>query len=149
MLSLRKQGIQADSRRGNVSRVLHYCFGALCGLVIFFAISNSYTVKAQSQNQHKAVLGWATYVQGTDIAVGLNIGRSTVSGGPYTIMNTTLIPVSSTTYTDTSVVSGATYFYVLNAQDANGFVSGFSAESLPATIPGNPSIPTRPTITVQ
>jgi fibronectin type 3 domain-containing protein len=50
------------------------------------------------------------------------VGRSDVSGGPYT-------PIATTTadgYTDTSVVEGATYFYVVVAIDQS-LMLGLSA----------------------
>jgi len=41
-----------------------------------------------------------------------------VSGGPYTLVNTSLI--NATSYTDTSVVAGQTYYYVTTAVDSAG-----------------------------
>ena len=48
-----------------------------------------------------------------DIA-GYNVYRSTVSGGPYTKINTSLI--TDTTYLDYDVVPGITYYYCVTAQ---------------------------------
>lgn len=44
---------------------------------------------------------------------GYNVYRSTASGGPYAILNGSLIPTSA--YDDTTVVNGTTYFYVVTA----------------------------------
>jgi fibronectin type 3 domain-containing protein len=64
--------------------------------------------------------------------VGYNVYRSTVSGGPYTLLTST--PVPGTTYTDNAVQAGVTYFYVVTAVDANGNESAFSNEA-PVTVP--------------
>ncbi|HZI57607.1 MAG TPA: choice-of-anchor D domain-containing protein [Verrucomicrobiae bacterium] len=64
---------------------------------------------------------------------GYNVYRSTVSGGPYTKLSTTL---SSTTllFTDTSPVSGKQYFYVVTALNTAGAESAASTE-VTVTIP--------------
>ena len=43
-------------------------------------------------------------------------------------MKLTPVLLGSTTYTDASVMSGTTYFYVATAQDGNGVESTFSNE---------------------
>ncbi len=60
-------------------------------------------------------------------AVGYNVYRGTVSGGPYSIINASLD--STTTYTDNTVVSGQTYYYVATAVDASGDESGYSNQA--------------------
>ncbi len=59
--------------------------------------------------------------------VGYNVHRAIQSGGPYMKLNPVLL--GSTTYTDATVVSGNTYFYVVTAQDVNGVESQFSNEA--------------------
>ena len=49
-------------------------------------------------------------------ATGYNLKRSLTNGGPYTI----LASIASTNYTDTAVVNGTTYYYVVVATNANG-----------------------------
>jgi fibronectin type 3 domain-containing protein len=49
-------------------------------------------------------------------ASGYRVLRSTVSGGPYTLVASP----SSTSYTDTGLNNGTTYHYVLRAYDAGG-----------------------------
>jgi hypothetical protein len=49
-------------------------------------------------------------------AVSYNVERSTTSGGPYTTVGTP----TTTSFTDSSVTNGVTYFYVLEAADLAG-----------------------------
>jgi hypothetical protein len=60
-----------------------------------------------------------------------NVYRGTVSGGPYSRIKNGL---TSMAYTDASVVSGTTYFYVTTAVDSVGVESAYSDEA-PAAIP--------------
>jgi fibronectin type 3 domain-containing protein len=78
---------------------------------------------------HSATLSWNA---STSTVVGYNVYRSAVSGSGYTLVNSTLIPASS--YVDSGVQAGGTYYYVATAVDANNVESAFSAE-IPATIP--------------
>jgi fibronectin type 3 domain-containing protein len=57
--------------------------------------------------------------------------RGTVSGGPYTLLAT---DVTSTSYTDSNVQSGSTYYYVTTAVESNGEQSAYSNE-VQAVIP--------------
>jgi Abnormal spindle-like microcephaly-assoc'd, ASPM-SPD-2-Hydin len=56
---------------------------------------------------HSAALSWTA---STSVVTGYNIYRGAISGGPYTKLNSS--PNAGITYTDTSVVSGQTYYYV-------------------------------------
>ncbi len=64
---------------------------------------------------HSVVLTWnPSAVDATHLApTGYNVKRAAVSGGPYATVGSTAAP--TTTYTDTTVVDGATYFYVVTA----------------------------------
>src|SRR3989449_823911 len=64
--------------------------------------------------------------------VSYNIYRGTQSGGSYQKLNSS--PVSTTTYTDNSVLAGQTYFYVVTAVDSRNMESVHSNE-VSATIP--------------
>ncbi len=59
-------------------------------------------------------LSWAA----TAGATGYLVRRSTTSGGPYTTVATVLAP--TTTYTDTGLTNGQTYFYVVAAFNDGG-----------------------------
>ena len=78
--------------------------------------------------QHTVDLSWSASTN----AVGYNIYRGTVSGGPYTMINTSLD--GTTAYTDSTVVSGQTYYYVATAVDASSNESGYSNQAT-AVIP--------------
>jgi len=70
--------------------------------------------------QHIVDLSWTVAAD----AVGYNIYRSTTSGGVYTMINTSLD--ATTAYTDSTVVSGQTYYYVATAVNASSEESGYS-----------------------
>lgn len=78
---------------------------------------------------HSVDLYW-TKSSGSNIA-GYNIYRGTHSGGPYSRVNTILI--SGTTYKDTGVVGGTTYYYVATAKDTSGQESAYSNEARATT----------------
>jgi hypothetical protein len=61
-------------------------------------------------------------------AVGYNVYRSTVSGGPYSMINTSL-DGSTTAYTDNTVVSGQSYYYVATAVGSDLNESGYSNQA--------------------
>src|SRR5256712_9838888 len=65
-------------------------------------------------------------------AVSYNVYRGTQSGGSYQKLNSS--SVSTTTYTDNSVLAGQTYFYVVTAVDSRNMESVHSNE-VSATIP--------------
>ncbi len=67
---------------------------------------------------HSAALSWTA---STSVVTGYNIYRGTVSGGPYAKLNSSLIAL--TTYTDSTVQSGQTYFYIVTAVDASNALS--------------------------
>jgi beta-glucanase (GH16 family) len=92
--------------------------------------SASATVTASTPVQHSATLNWTASTTAT--VAGYNIYRSTVSGGPYTMINSAL--GATTNYTDFTVQSGQTYYYVVTAVDSAGVESGFSAQTV-AVIP--------------
>jgi hypothetical protein len=78
---------------------------------------------------HSVSLSWTA---STSTVVGYNVYRGTTSGGPYTLITSS--PVNGTTFTDTTVQAGATYFYVVTAVDTNGNESVNSNE-VSVTVP--------------
>lgn len=76
-----------------------------------------------AQGAHSVSLTWNP---GDGNAVGYNIYRSTVQAGPFQEINTALD--SSTNYTDSTVSSGTTYYYVATEVNAEGQESAYSNE---------------------
>jgi len=58
---------------------------------------------------------------------GFNVYRGTSSGGPYTRVNAAM--TSATSYADTSVASGQTYYYVTTEVGSTGVESSYSNEA--------------------
>ena len=73
--------------------------------------------------QHSASLNWNP---SASAVAGYNVYRGSVSGGPYTIMNTSLD--GSTNFVDFNVQAGQTLFYVVTSVETNGMESSFSNE---------------------
>ena len=78
---------------------------------------------------HSVTLSWTP---SSSSFAGFNVYRGSVSGGPYTKVNSALIPIAS--YTDTSVASGKTYYYVSTEENSAGTESAYSNQ-VSATIP--------------
>jgi hypothetical protein len=79
--------------------------------------------------QHSVALAWNA---STSTVAGYNVYRGTVSGGAYAKINSSL--VAALDYTDSTVQSGTTYYYVTKAVDSGGNESVFSNE-VSAAIP--------------
>ena len=65
---------------------------------------------------HRVSLNWVAST--SQNVAGYNAYRATTSGGPYTKLNSSL--VLGTSYTDDTVRSGRTYYYVATAVDTSG-----------------------------
>jgi hypothetical protein len=78
---------------------------------------------------HTVSLSWTP---GAPTFSGFNVYRGTSSGGPYTRVDTSMVP--STSYLDAGVSSGQTYYYVATEVDTTGTESGYSSE-VSAVIP--------------
>ena len=78
---------------------------------------------------HSAALAW---VASTSSVAGYNVYRGTSSGGPYTKQNASLLGVM--TYSDSSVVPGQTYYYMVTAVNSSNIESAYSNE-VSAAIP--------------
>jgi Abnormal spindle-like microcephaly-assoc'd, ASPM-SPD-2-Hydin len=81
----------------------------------------------QTTGTHSVSLTWNP---STSTVAGYNLYRGTQSGGPYSRMNSALLP--GTSYDDSAVQSGGNYFYVSTAVDASNNESAFSNEATAA-----------------
>jgi len=105
--------------------------GTATGNITFASnASNGPTVQALTGSgtaplPHSVDLSWSAS-SGSGV-VGYNIYRGTKTGGPYNKVNSSLN--TDTTFTDSSVTAGATYFYVVTAVDGAGTESPFSNEA--------------------
>ncbi len=87
------------------------------------SVSLSGTGVASSPSNHSVTLSWG----GSSSQVsGYNLYRSTVSGGAYSKINSSLITTLS--YTDQTAVGGSTYYYTVTAVGTNGMQSAYSNE---------------------
>ena len=78
---------------------------------------------------HLASIVWTA---STSAVMGYNVYRSAISGGSYIKLTTNV--VSATSYSDSSVQAGQTYYYVVTALNSSNVESVFSNQ-VSATIP--------------
>jgi len=78
---------------------------------------------------HSVTLTWTA---SASVVSGYDVFRSPVSGGPYTMLNSTLDAARS--YADTAVQAAQTYYYVVTSVDSSGVESAYSSE-VSATVP--------------
>jgi hypothetical protein len=83
-------------------------------------VGNEVTGTGTAAIQQTVSLTWTASAD----TVSYNMYRSTTSGSGYTMINTS--PNTTTAYTDSTVVSGTTYYYVTTAVDASSEESGYS-----------------------
>ena len=79
----------------------------------------------------QVTLNWSESSSGV---IGYNVYRGTVTGGPYTELTSS--PVSGMSYTDSTVVAGDTYFYIVTAVGTDNMQSGYSAQ-IEAVVPAS------------
>jgi hypothetical protein len=124
--------------RGGFAPAIHHRFSALCVFLVLAAVlccgasgcdSTSARKQAPSSPPHKVTLSWTASVSKD---VGYRVYRATRSGGPYTIIQFT--PITGTSFVDSNVQAGQTYFYVVTAIDRSGVESAYSKE-ISATVP--------------
>jgi len=84
-----------------------------------------------AQTAYSVNLSWDA---GSGSAVGYNVYRGTVETGPFSKINSTLD--ASTSYTDSAVVCGTTYYYATTEVNAQGQESSYSNE-VEAVIPSS------------
>lgn len=83
------------------------------------------SVPGQPGSGHSVALSWTP---STSSVIGYNVYRGTQAGGPYFKVNSSL--ESSTSYTDDTVASGTTYYYVATSVDSNEVESTFSNQAI-------------------
>jgi hypothetical protein len=93
------------------------------------------TILTVLTNYGQVSLTWSAVVCAN---ISYNVKRSPSSGGPYTTITNT----ASTSYTDTDVLNGTTYYYVISA------VSGQSESANSSQISATPPLPPVPTPTI-
>jgi hypothetical protein len=89
----------------------------------------SLTGSAMQSRQSSVTIAWIT--NWPNIA-GYNVYKATVSGGPYTKLNSSLN--TPTSYTDATVQDGQTYYYVVTEVNSNNIESVYSS-AVSAVIP--------------
>ncbi len=77
---------------------------------------------AHSTATNSVTLVWVT----VPLAAGYDIYRSTVSGGTYSYLGSVSSPTIN--YSDSTVVAGTTYYYVVKSKNSFGLTSNFSNE---------------------
>jgi hypothetical protein len=104
--------------------------GAVSGSVAVNSnASNSPTINVagtgvQQQSTHEVDLAWSSSTSSN--VVGYNVYRSTISGGPYSILDAA--PLVTDGFADSTVQSTTTYFYVVRSVDNTGTESVNSSE---------------------
>lgn len=109
--------------------------GAASGSVSFVSTATNSPATASLSGSGTAPLPHSTdlsWIASTSPVIGYNVYRGTASGGPYVMIVTA--PQAGTTYTDLTVQSGITYYYVVTAVDSTGNESSYSNEAV-AVIP--------------
>ncbi|MBZ5501221.1 MAG: choice-of-anchor D domain-containing protein [Acidobacteriia bacterium] len=108
--------------------------GSASGSIAFTnnATSGAYLVNmsgtgaaAPSPSPHSVALSWTASTSSG--VTGYNVYRSPVSGGPYAMVSPSR--VAATQYTDSTVQSAQTYYYVITAVDSSNAESAYSNEA--------------------
>jgi len=89
------------------------------------SVSSSAGLTVTGEIAHSVVLSWTA---SNSPVSGYNAYRTSVSGGPYTLLNSRLI--SPTRYTDPTAQSGYFYCFVTTAVDSLGDESAYSDEAV-------------------
>jgi hypothetical protein len=90
------------------------------------------TVSLSGAGTHDVILSWTAST--TPGVVGYNVYRGTTLGGPYpTELNSA--PINGTTYTDETVQSGQTYYYVVTAVASNDVTQSADSNQVSASVP--------------
>jgi fibronectin type 3 domain-containing protein len=89
------------------------------------SLQQTFNGSGAQSSTHTVALSWSP---STSTVSGYNLYRGTQTGGPYsTKVNSSLI--AGTSFTDSSLLSGTTYYYVSTAVDSNNVESAYSNEA--------------------
>lgn len=129
-------GFVANSTGINAVPAAFALNGNLCGANGSGPPSAPTGLTATAGNQ-QIMLSWTASLTATRY----NVKRATVSGGPFTMVNT----ATTTSFTDTGLTNGTTYFYVVSASNSTGESSNSAqAFATPAIVPVNVTITISP-----
>ena len=84
----------------------------------------NFTASQSSSSSYSVGLNWTASVSTVS---GYNVYRGTTNGGPYTKLNSSLI--TSLSYSDSTVTSGSTYYYVSTSVNSSGVESNYSNQA--------------------
>jgi fibronectin type 3 domain-containing protein len=117
-------------------------------LILFYLLPTSGKAQSVPGTTHKVSLTWTapSLIGGSNVVQGYNIYRLLIPTTTYAKINPSLI--LTTTYIDTTVVSGAAYDYEATTVDSGNSESVGSVPFL-ANIPTNPNPPAALTVVVQ
>ena len=101
-----------------------YSFSPSSQTVTLGGSNGNTSFSASPQVQHSVQLAWNA--SATTVS-GYNLYRGTSNGGPYTKINSALLIVLI--YTDSTVSSGNTYYYVSTSVDSTGKESSYSDQA--------------------
>jgi hypothetical protein len=85
------------------------------------AISATATVTVTQPTTHSVTLSWTP---SSSSVMGYYVYRGAQATGPFSKLNSS--PDAATVYTDSTVVSGHTYYYVTTSVNSSGVESGYS-----------------------
>ena len=123
--------------------------GANCTIVVMFtpsiagteaaslsladnASGSPQTVSLSGAGTHDVILSWTAST--TPGVVGYNVFRGTTSGGESaTPLNSS--PINGTTYSDSTVQAGQTYYYVVTAVASNDVTQSADSNQVSANVP--------------
>jgi hypothetical protein len=83
-----------------------------------------------SGTSHEVMLSWTASTSTTPAVTGYNVYRATTPGAFTKPLNSSPLPASTTQFTDTSVQSGQTYYYVVTAVNSLALESDPSNQAL-------------------
>jgi len=130
------KGVTWKTALGNITSSGYYTAPAKAGTDTVTATSIADPTKSDTASVKVTLPAAASVLMSwnpsSSNVAGYNIYRGTVSGGPYTKLNSSLS--FETTYTDATVQSGRKYYYVATAVDSNG-VESIGSNEASAAIP--------------